>query len=155
MIHQVAAHVLHGARQRADLGGAAHRNRGREVALAEALRRLGEVLHGPGDKLSEHGAGHDRQQRQHQGGDQQAMDERADLTVDLRRGQPRLDQRDGLAGIGEQREARDKQIQRLDMRHGVVTIREARAVHAGQLIHRGGGETAVIDQADRQARGND
>ena len=132
-IHQVAAHVFHGARQRADLGGAPDRNRGREVALAEAHGRRGEILHRPGDELAEHGAGQHRQQRQHQRRDQQAMDERADLTVDLRRRQARLDQRDDLAGIGEQREARRVQIELLDMRHGVATIGKAGAVQAGQL----------------------
>ena len=119
----------------------------------EPQRRLGEILHRACDELAEHRTGQHRQQRQHQRGDQQAMDERADFAVDLRGRQPRLDQRDGLPVIGEQREAGDEQIQRLDMRHGIMAVGKPGTVHAGQLVHGGGGEAAVVDQADRQPRG--
>ncbi len=127
-VHQIAPHVFHGARQGVDLGGAAHRNRCREIALAQAHRCLGEILHRTCHELPEHRAGDYRQQRQHQCGHQQPADQRADLAVDLRGRQPRFDQGDDLTGVGDQREARRIQIELLDMRDGVVTVGEAGSV---------------------------
>jgi hypothetical protein len=148
-IYKTATHVLHRARQRSDLGGTADGYRGGEVALPQSQRRRGEVLDGTGNKLPQHGARQYSHQRQQQRGDQQAMDQRADFAIDLRRRQARLEQRDGLAGIGVQREAGHVHIQRLDMRHRIMTVRKARTVDAGQLVHRGRRKAAVVDEPDR------
>ncbi len=81
------------------------------------------------------------------------MDQRADFAVDGGSRQTCLEQRDGLTAAGEQREACDEQIQRLDMRHRIMTIGKAGGVDTGQLVHGCGRETAVIDEAYRQSGG--
>src|SRR5580658_2033019 len=52
-IDEVAAHVLHGARQRADFGGTARRDGGREITAAETRGGAGELAHRADHRLAE------------------------------------------------------------------------------------------------------
>ena len=150
-IDEIAAHVLHGARQSANFGGAARRNGGGEISLAEAHRRCRECPHGGCDHLAEHDAGEHREDREHERGHLQTPREMTCRLVDRRRRQARFDERDRLAGRCEHRDAGSVQIKRRDALHRRVAIGERGGMQRREVIDGGGREASIIDQAYRQS----
>jgi hypothetical protein len=65
-LDEIAAHVLHGAGQRAHLGRAVQRDGRGEVTLAKARRRGGEAAHGSGDAAAQQRPGAHGQQPEDQ-----------------------------------------------------------------------------------------
>jgi hypothetical protein len=122
------------------------------MALPQSHRGVGQRLGGPRHAPAEEPAGRERQQREYEGGQQQAPHQRADSLVGLARGRARLDERDALAARREHREARGIQAQRADALHGETAVGQRLRMQRGEFVVRGGVELAVVDEPHRQAR---
>ena len=147
-LQKIAAHVLHGMGERADLGGAARRNRGGEIALSDAHRRVGERLDGTDDTPTQDRAGKHRDCGENQGGQNEIADQPGRRAFHQSDRQARIDEADGLAARCKERHARLVDSERVDPPHCGVPVGERRGIERRVRIHRIGGVRAVIEEAD-------
>jgi hypothetical protein len=150
-IDEVAAHVLHGARQCPDFRRATGRDRGGEVPGPEAHGRGGERAHRARDEFAQHHPGKHRQRCEDEGGEQQLVHQVPRRGVHRRGRQQGRDERNGLTAGGEYRHARGIDFLRIDALHRRVPVGQGGGVQRRERIHRGTGIAAVVDEAHLRA----
>jgi hypothetical protein len=150
-VHQVAAHVVHRARQLADFRRTTLRNGRGEIPLAQLFGCGGKGFGGARDAPAQQHADDQRHGAEEGGEQQQAQAQRAHVPIDLRGRQPRFDEHDALAGAGEHRIAGRVQPQFGDMRDRKTAIGQRRGVQRGEFIGGRIVEVAVAAQPDLHA----
>ena len=128
-VEEVAAHVVHRARERLDLLRALGRDRGGEIALAEALGVVRERLDRRADAPREQQRCEERDDCEQDGYQREPAHEARDRAGAGVRRQPRLDEQDRLAGRRKHRQARRKFAPRRDFRDGDRAGRQRLRVH--------------------------
>ncbi len=147
-VHQIAAHVFHRACELADLGGAADRNRCREITLSQPDGRFGQRLNRAGDELAQQHTGEDCQSGENQGRDEQLADQATRGLVDCLRGQHGLEERDGLTRRGEYGNDRRVFIPGPDSLHRRAAVGQGGRIQRRVRVHRIVGERTIVDQVN-------